>query len=193
MPRRAACGIRVGLHSGIVLMRSVGYDMQLDYEPVGHAVHLAARMEQLAKPNTIYLTAATKLQAEDFIKAEPLGPMVVKGVLSPIVVWRLIGPHGVATRWEARRARSVKGFVGRTRELARLALVLDKARSACRTVAIVGEPGIGKSRLLHEFLHTSAVAKLVNSANWGLAARLRPEHLDHPNSGQSLPRTIYQG
>ncbi|MFQ5896796.1 MAG: AAA family ATPase [Candidatus Methylomirabilia bacterium] len=147
--------IRVGLNSGEVVVRSIGNDLHMDYTAVGQTTHLAARMEQLATPGTIRLTAETLRLAEGFVQVKPLGPVPVKGLEAPIEVYEVIGAGPVRRRLEAAAARGLTRFVGRQIELEALRQALDKARAGHgQVVALVGEPGVGKSRLFWEFTHS---------------------------------------
>jgi class 3 adenylate cyclase/tetratricopeptide (TPR) repeat protein len=150
--------IRVGLNSGDVVVRSIGSDLHMDYTAVGQTTHLAARMEQLAAPGSTRLTSGTLHLAEGFVQATPLGPVPVKGLGEPIEVFELTGAAGARTRLEAAARRGLTRFVGRTAEQEQLRDALDRASSGHgQVVAVVGEPGMGKSRLFWEFTHSYRV------------------------------------
>jgi class 3 adenylate cyclase/tetratricopeptide (TPR) repeat protein len=147
--------IRVGLNSGDVVVRSIGSDLRMDYTAVGQTTHLAARMEQLAPAGTIRLTADTVRLAEGFVQVTPLGPIPVKGVAEPVEVFELTGASAIRTRLQAARARGLSRFVGRDAEIEQMRQAADQARRGRgQVVAVVGEPGVGKSRLFHEFLQS---------------------------------------
>jgi class 3 adenylate cyclase/tetratricopeptide (TPR) repeat protein len=147
--------VRVGLNSGEVVVRAIGGDLRMDYTAVGQTTHLAARMEQLATPGTIRLTAHTLALAEGFVHVVPLGPVPVKGLAEPVEVFELAGPAAARTRLQAAAARGLSRFVGRDVELDHLRRALEQAREGNgQIVAVVGEPGVGKSRLFWEFLHS---------------------------------------
>jgi class 3 adenylate cyclase/tetratricopeptide (TPR) repeat protein len=147
--------VRVGLNSGEVVVRAIGSDLRMDYSAVGQTTHLAARMEQLATPGSTRLTGETLQLAEGFIQVVPIGPTPVKGMAGPVDVFELAGPSVTRTRLQAAAARGLTRFVGRTQELDHLRQALDTARGALgQVVAVVGEPGVGKSRLLWEFIHS---------------------------------------
>ena len=147
--------IRVGLNSGEVVVGAIASDLHMDYTAVGQTTHLAARMEQLAEPGTAALTPATLALSEDFVQVKSLGPMRVKGLSEAVEAYELIGANPVRSRFQAHAARGLTTFVGRTSEIAQLAEALDVARSGRgQVVAVVGEPGVGKSRLLWEFAHS---------------------------------------
>jgi len=150
--------IRVGLHSGEVLVRSIGNDLSMDYDAIGPTVHLAARMEQLAEPGRILLTGATLSAAEGFVEAQSIGLREVKGLSRPLELFELTGLSPRETRWDARAARGLTRFVGRKAELASLERLLERATQGQGwVVAVVGEAGLGKSRLIHEFLGRPSV------------------------------------
>ncbi len=150
-----AVQIRVGLNSGEVVVRTIGSDLRMDYTAVGQTTHLAARMEQLATPGTILITSATLQLAEGFIEVKPKGPVPVKGVAQPVEVYELAGVGIVRSRLEAAAARGLTGFVGRDSEIAQLGQTLERAGNGQgQLVAVVGEAGVGKSRLYWEFTHS---------------------------------------
>ena len=150
--------IRVGIHSGEVIVRAIGSDLRMDYSAIGQTTHLAARMEQLAVPGTTLITADTLVLAEGYVAVEPLGPMRVAGLEQPVPVYQLIGAGPARTRLQARATRAAGGlssFVGRASELETLSRALDAAGQARgQIVSVVGEAGVGKSRLFHEFVHS---------------------------------------
>ena len=157
---RAACdadiAIRVGLHAGEVLVRAIHNDLSFDYDAIGPTVHLAARMEQMASPGAIYCTANVMRMAKGFIDAVPLGQVSVKGVRQPIDLFRIVGHTAARTRWEVTAARGLTPFVGRKSELAQLRRALELANEVRgQLVAVKGQPGTGKSRLVHEFLQSA--------------------------------------
>jgi class 3 adenylate cyclase len=150
--------IRVGLNSGEVVVRSIGSDLRMDYTAVGQTTHLAARMEQLATPGTIRLTANTLALAEGYVAVMSIGPIPVKGLAEPVEVYELTGAGAARTRLQAARARGLTRFVGRDTELDQLRRAAEEARRGRgRMVAVVGEPGVGKSRLYYEFIHSHHV------------------------------------
>ncbi|MFQ5520259.1 MAG: AAA family ATPase, partial [Candidatus Methylomirabilia bacterium] len=147
--------IRVGLNSGEVVVRSIGNDLHMDYTAVGQTTHLAARMEQMAKPGSILLTADALRLAEGFVQVKPLSAVAVKGLEAPIDVYEIIGVGPVRRRLEAAVARGLTRFVGRDAELDQLRKALERAAQGHgQVVGVVGEPGVGKSRLFYEFTHS---------------------------------------
>jgi predicted ATPase/class 3 adenylate cyclase len=146
---------RVGLNSGEVVVRAIGNDLHMDYSAVGQTTHLAARMEQLATPGSIRLTAATLRLAEGLVQVNALGPVPVRGLTEPIEVFELVGASAIRGRLQASAARGLTRFVGRQQELAALQQALERAGMGHgQVVALVGEPGVGKSRLVYEFVHS---------------------------------------
>jgi class 3 adenylate cyclase/tetratricopeptide (TPR) repeat protein len=147
--------IRVGVNSGDVVVRSIGNDLHMDYTAVGQTTHLAARMEQAAMPGSTLITADVLRLAEGYIQVKPLGPIPVKGLTGPLEVYEVTGAGGVRTRLQAAAARGLTRFVGRDAELDQLRKALERAGAGHgQVVALVGEPGVGKSRLVWEFTHS---------------------------------------
>ena len=147
--------VRVGLNSGEVIVRSIGSDLRMDYTAVGQTTHLAARMEQLAPPGSTRLSAATLALAEGYIDVKALGPIPIKGIAEPVEAFELLGATDARTRLQARRAHGLTRFVGRDAEIEQLRSAAEQAKGARgQIVAVVGEPGVGKSRLYFEFTHS---------------------------------------
>src|SRR5262249_38077120 len=147
--------LRAGLNSGEVVVRAIGNDLHMDYSAVGQNTHLAARMEQLAAPGSILLTAATLRLVEGLVRVNALGPMPVKGLTGPVEVLELVGASALRWRFQAGTARGLTRFVGRQTELEVLQQTLTQAGAGHgQVVAIVGEAGVGKSRLVYEFAHS---------------------------------------
>jgi class 3 adenylate cyclase/tetratricopeptide (TPR) repeat protein len=156
---RAACdadiAIRVGLHAGEVLVRAIHNDLSVDYDAIGPTVHLAARMEQMAPPGAIYCTANVMREAKGFVDALPLGQVSVKGIRQSIDLFQIVGYTSARTRWEVTAARGLTPFVGRQNEVAGLQRALQLAAAGHgQLVAVIGQAGTGKSRLVHEFLQS---------------------------------------
>jgi hypothetical protein len=146
---------RVGLNSGEVVVRAIGNDLHMDYSAVGQTTHLAARMEQLATPGSIRLTAATLRLAEGLVQVNALGRFPVKGLTEPVEVFELVGASAIRRRLQASAARGLTPFVGRQQELTALQQALEQAGAEHGQVAaLVGEAGVGKSRLVYEFVHS---------------------------------------
>jgi class 3 adenylate cyclase/tetratricopeptide (TPR) repeat protein len=146
--------IRVGFHSGEVVVRAIGNDLHMDYSAVGLTTFLAARMEQLAPPGSILLTAATLRLVEGLVQVTPLGPVPVKGVADPVEVFELVGASTLRGRFQGRVGGGLRRFVGRETALAALGQALERAGAGHgQVVAVVGEAGVGKSRLVYECVH----------------------------------------
>ena len=144
--------IRVGLNSGKVVGRSIGSDLRMDYTAVGQTTNVAARMEQMTVPGSILISADTLTLAEGYVQVKPLGPLKVKGLDLPVEVFEIVGASTVRSRLRAAAARGLTRFVGRDGEVDQLHQALERARTGHgQVVAVVGEPGVGKSRLYWEF------------------------------------------
>jgi class 3 adenylate cyclase/tetratricopeptide (TPR) repeat protein len=147
--------IRVGLNSGEVVVRAIDSDLHMDYSAIGQTTHLAARMEQLARPGTALMTKDTLRLAEGYIEVRPLGPVPVRGLAESVEIFEIVRAGAVRSRLQAAAARGLTPFVGRDGELGRLRETLEKARAGQgQIVAVSGEPGVGKSRLFWEFTHS---------------------------------------
>src|SRR5215831_3546037 len=147
--------MRVGLNSGEVVVRAIGNDLHMDYSAIGETTHLAARMEQLALPGTIRLTAATLRLVEGLIQVTALGPVTVKGLMAPVEVFDVVGASALRRRLQAAAARGLFPFVGGQTELDVLQRALAQAAAGQgQVVALVGEAGVGKSRLVYEIIHS---------------------------------------
>jgi class 3 adenylate cyclase len=147
--------IRVGINSGEVVVRSMGSDLRMEYSAVGRTTPMAARMEQLAAPGTIQITGETLRLVEGVVQVTALGPVPVKGLVEPVEVFELVGAGAARTRFQAAARRGLTRFVGRNAELEQLRDALDRARlGRGQVVAVVGEPGVGKSRLFWEFTYS---------------------------------------
>src|SRR5215831_15209998 len=146
--------LRVGLHSGDVVVRTISNDLYMNYSGVGLTTNLAARMEQLAPPGTIRVTAATLRLVEGAVRVTALGPVPVKGLTEPVEVFELVGASAIRRRLQASAARGLTRFVGRQQALVALQQALEWADTGHgQVVALVGEAGVGKSRLVYECVH----------------------------------------
>jgi class 3 adenylate cyclase len=154
-----AVQIRVGLNAGEVVVRAIGNDLHMDYSAIGQTTHLAARMEQLATPGSILLTASTLRLVEGLVRVNALGPIPIKGLTEPVEVFELVGVTAIRRRLQAAAARGLSQFVGRDQELVLLQQALQQAGAGQGQVAaVVGEAGVGKSRLVYEFVHSHHTA-----------------------------------
>jgi class 3 adenylate cyclase len=191
--------IRVGLNSGEVVVRAIGNDLHMDYSAIGQTTHLAARMEQLAAPGTIRLTAESLRLADGWVRVTPLGPMPVKGMPQPVEVCELLGAGPARTRLQALAGRGLTPFVGRQVELAALHRALAQAGvGQGQVVAVLGEAGVGKTRPFHEFTQASRAQGWrvleSRSASYGQATPYLPItdllkayfHLDDRDDGRRM-------
>jgi class 3 adenylate cyclase/tetratricopeptide (TPR) repeat protein len=143
--------MRIGLNSGLVVVGSIGNDLRMDYTADGDTANLASRMESLAKPDTVLVSGNTYNLAENYFEFEPLGKVQVNGKAVPQEAYVLLRPSDIRTRIAASADRGLTRFVGRTRELETIKEAFNKAGSGQgQVVGIVGEAGVGKSRLLFE-------------------------------------------
>jgi class 3 adenylate cyclase/tetratricopeptide (TPR) repeat protein len=145
--------MRIGLNSGPVIVGAIGDDLRMDYTAVGDTTNLAARVEQHTEPGMVYLSRETRNIIRDYFESVPVGEMAFKGKSEPQAIYRLVSeyPH-VRNRFEAGLVRGVTELVGRKREIDELKAAFEKAASGeTQIVDVVGEAGIGKSRLVYEF------------------------------------------
>jgi class 3 adenylate cyclase/tetratricopeptide (TPR) repeat protein len=144
---------RMGLHSGEVVVGKIGDDLRMDYTAQGHTTGLAARMQELASPDTIYLSADLAGRVSGYFELEDLGAFAVKGVAGKTGVFQLRGLGPQRTRFDVSRSRGLSRFVGRADEMRVLETALTRAREGRGQAAgVVAEAGAGKSRLCFEFL-----------------------------------------
>jgi class 3 adenylate cyclase len=147
--------IRVGLNSGEVVVGSIGNDLKMDYTAIGQTTHLAARMEQMAMPGSILITLDTLRLAEGFVQVKSIGLANVKGLSQPVELYEVTGAGPVRSRFKTAAARGLNRFIGRDTEMDQLHKALEQAVAGHgQVVAVVGEPGVGKSRLFYEFTHS---------------------------------------
>ena len=155
--------VRLGLNtSGLVVVGRIGDNLRGDYTAVGNTTHLAARMESLAEPGTILITEATHRLVSDYIRSEPLGLLAVKGQREPVSGYRVTGRRRWRSRMEISAERGLTPLVGRRRQVDLLRDRLTRAQAGRgQVVGIVGEAGVGKSRLLFEFHASLAPGQVV--------------------------------
>ena len=171
--------IRVGLNSGEIVVTAIGNDLHMDYTVVGQTAHLASRMEQMAKPGSVLTTADTVRLAAGYVAIEPLGPVPVKGLADPVQIYEVTGAGTARTRLEAAAGHGLTRFVGRDVEFVQLLAAQQlAAQGRGQVVAIIGEAGVGKSRLVYEFLHSQPTADWLvlesSSASYGRATPYLP-------------------
>lgn len=147
--------IRVGLNSGDVVVRAIGNDLSMDYDAIGQATHLAARMEQLAEPGTVLMTADTYRLAREFVEVRNRGRIKVKGLKEPVEAYVLVGATPTRTRFQAAVTRGLTRFIGRQQEFALIRRCMERAgKGHGQVLAVIGQAGVGKSRLYYEFIHS---------------------------------------
>lgn len=158
---RAPLQIRIGVNAGEVVVRSIRIgDTKSEYTPIGHTANLAARMQTLANPGSIVIAENTRRLVEGYFTLRSLGASRVKGLADPINVFEVTGVGPLRTRLQRAAARGLTKFIGREREIIALRHAAQLARAGQgQVVATMAEPGIGKSRLFHEF-------KLISQADW---------------------------
>ena len=144
--------LRIGINSGPVVVGTIGNDLRVHFTAVGDTINMAARMEQIAEPGTTYVTEATFRLTEGFFRFEAVGEKEIKGKERPVKVYRVVAPSSRRTRFDVSAERGLTTFVGRQRELETMLDGFEWAKGGRgQAVSIVGEAGVGKSRLLYEF------------------------------------------
>ena len=144
--------MRVGIHTGPVVVGTLGNDLRVEFKAVGETVNLASRMEGLAEPGATYVTDDTFKLTKGFFRFEALGEKELKGKKEPINIYRVIAPSTRRTRFDVSAERGLTPFVGRERELELLLDAFERVRAGRgQAISIMSEAGVGKSRLLYEF------------------------------------------
>ena len=158
--------MRVGINTGEVVVRSIRKDdLHTDYVPVGHSTNLAARMEQMANPGSIVISEYTRKLTEGYFNLKALGAAEIKGVEEPLNVYEVLGAGPLCTRLQVSARRGLTRFVGRQSEMEQMQQAVEQAKAGHgQIVGVMGEPGLGKSRLFHEFKLTSQSGCLVLEA-----------------------------
>jgi class 3 adenylate cyclase/tetratricopeptide (TPR) repeat protein len=151
--------MRIGMHTGLVVVGKIGDDLRMDYTAVGDTTNLAARLQQLAQPGTVVISEVTHRLVAGFFETRDLGAHAVKGHTAPERVYAVLRARGRRTRLEAAAERGLTPRVGRDRELTMLLDLFQQAKAGHgQVVSITGEACIGKSRLVLEFRRALAAA-----------------------------------
>jgi AAA ATPase domain/Adenylate and Guanylate cyclase catalytic domain len=171
----------MGLNTGFVVVGAIGDNLRMDYTAVGDTTHLAARLQQLAQPDTILVGETTARLVTGYVRLAPLDPVSIKGLSDAVTMYRVEGRR--RSPLDGVDERALTPFVGRDRELATLKNVLEQSEAGeGQLVGIVGEPGVGKSRLLLEFRRSVADRPLTPRSQ-----RTRPREDD---SSAHYPRPL---
>lgn len=150
--RKLTFQVRQGLNTGLVVVGSISTDLRMDYTAMGDTTNISARLQQAAAPGRILVSEATHRLITGYFHSRSLGGLRLKGKAEPVVAWEILGVRKGRTRMEVVAERGLTPYVGREREMRILIECFEKARTSHgQIVFIVGEPGIGKSRLLYEF------------------------------------------
>ncbi|MBI3796154.1 MAG: hypothetical protein HY268_04185, partial [Deltaproteobacteria bacterium] len=154
--------IRVGLNTGEVVMRAIRKDdLHADYTAIGHSTSLASRMESLATPGAIVVSEQTYKLTEGYFEFKALGAAKVKGVSEPVQIYEVVGVGPLRTRLQVAARRGLTRFVGRQSEMEQMRRAFAQARAGHgQIVGVMGEPGLGKSRLFHEFVGATHASPL---------------------------------
>src|SRR5439155_1445609 len=143
--------MRIGINTGSVVVARIGDNLRMDYTAQGDTTNLAARLQQVAPPGAIWVGESAYRVARGAFEWRPIGPLTVKGREAPVGAYELLGRQALRSRFEAQVQRGLTRFVGRNAELQQLLAAWETTRQGQgRVVSVVGEAGLGKSRLLYE-------------------------------------------
>jgi class 3 adenylate cyclase/tetratricopeptide (TPR) repeat protein len=145
--------MRIGLNSGPVIVGSIGDDLRMDYTAIGDTTNLAARIQEIAKPDEVWMSQETRNIIRDYFHDQPVGEISLKGKAEPQPIYRVLSERKeVRTRFEAGLVRGVTELVGRRPEMEALRSAFERMKAGeAHVVDVVGEAGVGKSRLVYEF------------------------------------------
>jgi class 3 adenylate cyclase/predicted ATPase len=162
---RPSLEARIGVNTGEVVVREIHTGRHAEYTPIGHTANLAARLQAIAPPGSIALSEQTRMLVEGYFELRPLGPVQVKGLNHPVEAWQVIGSGPLQSHFEVSLKRGLTRFIGRYQEIEQIERSLEIARTGRgQIVAVIGEPGVGKSRLLHQFKQTRPAGCLMLEA-----------------------------
>ncbi|HEV8474805.1 MAG TPA: AAA family ATPase [Methylomirabilota bacterium] len=144
--------VRIGINTGLVVVGSIGDNLRMDYTAVGDTTNVAARLQQVAEPGDVLIAETTARLVRGDMRLLPAGALAVKGKSDPVTAYKVLGPAPRRSALERAGERAFGRFVGRERELRELGDLLERAQAGHgRVVSVIGEAGVGKSRLLYEF------------------------------------------
>jgi adenylate cyclase len=157
--RAVEFGLRIGLNTGPVVVGKIGDDLRMDYTAQGETVNLAARLQQAGSPGTVLVSETTARLVRRAFLTEDRGEIALKGIDHAVRVYAVTGERRRQSRFDALLERGLTTFVGRERELAFLEDCLARARDGRgQAVSLVGEAGVGKSRLAYELVRRAESA-----------------------------------
>lgn len=143
---------RIGINTGPVVVGTVGNDLKMDYTAIGDTTNLAARLQSLAAPGSILASESTQRLVRGFFQVRAAGPFEIRGKAEPVTAYEILGRSEITTALGAAEARGLTPLVGREAELSQLAEGFARVRSTVpQVIAVVGDAGSGKSRLVYEF------------------------------------------
>ncbi|MCK6449603.1 MAG: AAA family ATPase [Alphaproteobacteria bacterium] len=204
-PSAAPIRLHIGIATGDALVGTIGADLNRGYNAVGEVIHIAARLQTMAKPCQTLCTAETARQAAGFVQGRSLGMTSIRGVGQPVEVVELMGAVSAPVRFHATAMRGLSAFTDRERELRALRDALDGiAKGSGKAVALVGEAGVGKSRLVwelthapeagsHQLLETGGTSYAANSPYHPIVALLRRHFEIDPLNGIEENRRSVSG